>query len=77
MIDPAYFVNNVDALQVELVRESDKASVPFACMVDVVEESEEEQYERENWDWWYRMLATPVLRDVDPIHQVRRIAWND
>ena len=61
----------------ELERKNDKASDLFACMVDMVEESKVEQYERQNWDWWYRMHATPVLRDVDPIHQVRRIVWND
>ena len=45
MVDPAYFVNNVEALQVDLAIESEKAIVPFAGMADEVEESEEEQYE--------------------------------
>ena len=77
VVDPAYFVKNVEALHTDIATESDKASVPFAGMadvVDVVEESLEEQYEKQNWEWWYRLHAIPVLRDVDPIHQVRRVA---
>ena len=51
VVDPAYFANNVEALQVDIATESDKANVPFAGMADVVEESLEEQYERRNWEW--------------------------
>ena len=44
MVDPAYFVKNVETLQVELAIESDKTSVPFAGIAGVVE-LKEEQYE--------------------------------
>ena len=74
VVDQAYFVNNVEALHMNIVAEIGLASVPFAGvpfagMADVVEESLEK--------WWYHLHATPALRDVDLIHQVRRIAWND
>ena len=77
VVNPAYFVNNTDALYMDIAIETDKERVPFAGMVDVVEELTEQQYESRNWEWWYRLHTTPVLRGVDPIRQVRRIAWRD
>ena len=48
VVNPDYFVNNVEALHMDVATEFDKASVPFAEMADVVEESLEQQYERQN-----------------------------
>ena len=77
VVDPAYLDSIAEGLQMELTIESGETSVLFAGMANVVKESEEEQFEKENLDWWLRMHSTPVLRDMDPIHQVRQIAWDN
>ena len=74
MVDPAYFVDNLEALQVELASAIDRSTVPFAGMADVVKEAEEEKYERLSYESWYRMRNKPVRADTDPIREVRRLA---
>ena len=77
VVDPAHFGNNEEACQVEPATESDKDSAAFAGMADVVEETEDEWFERENHKAWYRMHALSVTQGNDPMRQVRRIAWDD
>ena len=49
----------------------------FTGMADVVEETEDEWPERENQKTWYRTHSLSVIQYIDPISQVRRIAWDD
>ena len=77
VVYPVYFVNSDEALHVDMAMESGKDRVPFAGMADVVEESLEEQYERQKWEWWYSLHSTPIPNGCDPIEQVRRVACRD
>ena len=77
VVDPAYFPDNMEAFHVEVADEIDSTTL-FAWMVDVVEETEETEAERNlriNTDWWYRLYSRQVLPDVDSIRAMRRLAW--
>ena len=50
MVNPAYFVNNPEALHMDTASETEKEIAPFAGMADVIEESLEQEYENQNWE---------------------------
>ena len=74
---PAYFVTNDETRHVAMAKDSCQGRAPFAGMADVIALTEEEFIEKQNMEFWYRMHTIPVMLGLDPIQQVRRIAWDD
>ena len=79
VVNPAYFMTNEEALHVEMAmaKDSSQTKIQFAGTAGLAALTDEEFLARQNMELWYRMHAIPVMQGMDPIQQVRRIAWDE